>query len=125
MQLVVVLYLGRLLPMPTLRMPMRQVQQQQVNVCVCGHADHVSLAMPTLRMRHVQQQLVSMLMCGHADHVSLAVFVILQNVNMLCWRWHEDISQLQREWIEAACYLVHPLTKQVGARVLEGADSFR
>ena len=120
MQLVVVLYLGRLLPMPTLRMPMRQVQQQLVNVCVCGHADHVSLAMPTLRMRHVKQ--LSMLMCGHADHVSLAVFVILQNVNMLCW--HEDISQLRREWIEEACYLVHPLTKQVGAiaRVLEGAD---
>ena len=97
---------------------MRQVQQQLVNVCVCGHADHVSLAMPTLRMRHVKQ--LSMLMCGHADHVSLAVFVILQNVNMLCW--HEDISQLRREWIEEACYLVHPLTKQVGARVLEGAD---
>ena len=118
MQLVVVLYLGRLLPMPTLRMPMRQVQQQLVNVCVCGHPDHVSLAMPTLRMRHVKQ--LSMLMCGHADHVSLTVFVILQNVNMLCW--HEDISQLRREWIEEACYLVHPLTKQVGARVLEGAD---
>ena len=61
------------------------------------------LPMPKLRMRQVQQQLVSV---GHAGHVSLAVFVILQN--MTCW--DEDISQLQREWIEAACYLGRALT---------------